>query len=220
MSNKIIFSNPLTEIKSNEVLSFRETEKYFEIIFKTSKELYTYKKESVSIVSVADISESGMKRFGYLIKLAEIIGMQNERGVNSLLEQYRSINFIPENNMLAAFLTGKLHAYEKSMKQVFIFPFGYNLSQKKAVERAFSNTLSIIEGPPGTGKTQTILNIIANAIMSGSRVAVVSSAFEAMENVYEKLQKHKFDFIAAKLGNFENIKSFIESQTALPDMSG
>lgn len=60
-------------------------------------------------------------------------------------------------------------------KEFTIFPFGFNISQKQAVDKALENNLSIIEGPPGTGKTQTILNIIANAVIRGESVAVVSS---------------------------------------------
>ena len=40
--------------------------------------------------------------------------------------------------------------------------------------------------PNGTGKTQTILNIIANAVLNGQSVAVVSSNNAATKNVYEK----------------------------------
>ena len=76
----------------------------------------------------------------------------------------------------------------------------------------------IIEGPPGTGKTQTILNIIANAVMRGKSVAIVSSNNSATANIQEKLKKYKVDFIAAYLGNSENKSKFIESQMRLPDM--
>src|SRR3546814_4457245 len=48
-----------------------------------------------------------------------------------------------------------------------IYPFGVNESQLAAVERAFSAQISAIEGPPGTGKTQTILNILANILLRG-----------------------------------------------------
>ena len=81
------------------------------------------------------------------------------------------------------------------------------------------NQISIIEGPPGTGKTQTILNIIANAVMRGESVAVVSSNNSATANVLEKLKKNGVDFIAAPLGNSSNKEAFIESQNPnLPDM--
>ena len=87
------------------------------------------------------------------------------------------------------------------------FPFGFNLSQRNAVNTAFANNLSVIEGPPGTGKTQTILNIIANAILNGQSVAVVSSNNSATKNVYEKLEKNGVEFIAAFLEILKTKKS-------------
>ncbi|KPX54874.1 ATP-binding protein, partial [Pseudomonas amygdali pv. photiniae] len=86
-----------------------------------------------------------------------------------------------------------LHAYCKGQHGKlessgnFIFPFGLNESQLQAVEQAFLSQISVIEGPPGTGKTQTILNIIANILLQGKTVAVVSNNNSAVENVYEKL---------------------------------
>ncbi|WP_189022528.1 AAA domain-containing protein [Paenibacillus albidus] len=48
------------------------------------------------------------------------------------------------------------------------------LSQKIALDQAFRSKISIIEGPPGTGKTQTILNILANlAVLQLSRGAFI-----------------------------------------------
>lgn len=99
------------------------------------------------------------------------------------------------------------------------YPFGFNLSQKQAVDYALCNPISIIEGPPGTGKTQTILNILANAVMRGESVAVVSGNNTATANVLEKLKKYGVDFIAAPLGNSANREAFIASQDPqLPDM--
>lgn len=101
----------------------------------------------------------------------------------------------------------------------WFFPFGFNLSQLNAVNKAFTNNLSVIEGPPGTGKTQTILNIVANAILNGQSVAVVSSNNSATKNVYEKLEKNGIEFIAALLGNSQNKKEFISSQKEIPNLS-
>src|SRR5690606_11063845 len=83
----------------------------------------------------------------------------------------------------------------------------------------FMHRLSIIEGPPGTGKTQTILNIIANAILNKQSVAVVSSNNSATQNVYEKLEKNNIEFVSALLGNAKNKEDFIESQKEVPDLS-
>lgn len=121
--------------------------------------------------------------------------------------------------MLGAFLTGRLAKKEARELVEPIYPFGLNLSQKIAVDNALKNKLSIIEGPPGTGKTQTILNIIANIVMRGQSVAVVSSNNSATKNVLEKLEKNNVDFIAAYLGSNANKAEFIKSQCERPDLS-
>lgn len=72
---------------------------------------------------------------------------------------------------------------------------------------------------PGTGKTQTILNIIANAIMNRQSRSVVSSNNSAVNNIYEKLEKAGLECKTAVLGSNENKQAFIESQKALPDLS-
>ena len=72
------------------------------------------------------------------------------------------------------------------------------------------NSISIIEGPPGTGKTQTILNIIANVVARGQSVAIVSGNNSATENVQEKLEEYGFGFMTSLLGNYQNRKDFFE----------
>lgn len=96
--------------------------------------------------------------------------------------------------------------------ETIIYPFGSNLSQMEAVDKALSNQLSLIEGPPGTGKTQTILNIIANLIMQDKTVLVTSPNNEATKNVFDKLSEEGFGFIVALLGRRDNVKAFVESQ--------
>lgn len=104
--------------------------------------------------------------------------------------------------------------------ETFIYPFGCNESQKLAVETALRNSISIVEGPPGTGKTQTILNIIANLILQNKTVAIVSNNNSAVFNVREKLIKYGYGMVVASLGNNENKASFfdnIEEQTVSDD---
>lgn len=48
---------------------------------------------------------------------------------------------------------------------------------------------------PGTGKTQTILNIIANVVRSEKTVVVVSNNNSATRNVAKKLEKKNAAFL-------------------------
>src|SRR3546814_5746598 len=45
----------------------------------------------------------------------------------------------------------------------------------------------VLEGPPGTGKSQTIANIIAHNLGLGRRVLFVSEKMAALEVVYRRL---------------------------------
>ena len=93
-----------------------------------------------------------------------------------------------------------------------IYPFGGNASQQRAIQAAFGNQISIIQGPPGIGKTQTILNIVANLVVQEKTVLVVSNNNSAIENVVEKLEKQGLGFLTALLGSRERKTAFVETQ--------
>lgn len=189
------------------------------IVFKNSSKEFSYGKNRARIVRTAVSGDKAFSVFNYLQEIADTVGLKTEEGDNILSRSYNSISQIPEDCTLANFLNGSLPARNGNATNPDFFPFGFNLSQRSAVNTAFVHNLSIIEGPPGTGKTQTILNIIANAILNGQSVAVVSSNNSATKNVYEKLEKNGVEFIAALLGNSQNKKEFIGSQKEIPDLS-
>lgn len=69
-----------------------------------------------------------------------------------------------------------------------------NPRQIEAVHKALHFPFSIIKGPPGTGKTETILRIVALAVAQGQSVAVVSTNKAAVENVDQKLEREALRF--------------------------
>ena len=157
--------------------------------------------------------------FQYLCEIAEKIGLMVE-GRNILKLNYDKVKEIRGNSVLRDYLEQRPVQIKEKIDRTIIYPFGFNLSQKEAVENAMKGKVSLIEGPPGTGKTQTILNILANAVMNDETVAVVSNNNTATENVFEKLQKYDLSFLAAQLGNSENRERFIENQQlAIPKVS-
>lgn len=66
-------------------------------------------------------------------------------------------------------------------------PVSADSSQLEAVYEAVSEKSFILHGPPGTGKSQTITNIIANALYQGKRVLFVAEKMAALSVVQKRL---------------------------------
>lgn len=150
-----------------------------------------------------------------IAKYAKVKEENTEKSQNGtfLEKEYSKLHSVPKESVLEYFLNKKKLKKPQKEKIDLIYPFRFNLSQKEAVSNVYKSNISIIEGPPGTGKTQTILNIIANlAIMQNKTVAVVSNNNEAVKNVKEKLEKNGYGFILADLGRKEKRKEFFENQ--------
>ncbi|CAM4096122.1 AAA domain-containing protein [Saccharibacillus endophyticus] len=133
-----------------------------------------------------------------------------------LRKQMRHLNSINQDSPLFTYLSQSKVSSRSTEEYESIFPFRFNLSQYEAVRQALKSSISVIEGPPGTGKTQTILNILANLVINNKSVAVVSSNNAAVQNVKEKLEAAGYGFLVASLGNLKNQKRFFD---ALPNVS-
>ena len=211
----VVYHNKQALSQVYKILDFGE---YVRICFESGYRK-VYGKNELSIEQSVLVNPDAQNVFAYLKRLAEIVSVSDEDESTFLSRQYAKLSFVKPNSVLAKYLIPTPLNSPKT-KHVPIFPFGFNLSQKDAAEKALNEQISIIEGPPGTGKTQTILNIIANAVMNGKTVAVVSNNNSATANVLEKLQKYGVDFIAAYLGNKANKDKFFADQTLnYPDMT-
>lgn len=77
-------------------------------------------------------------------------------------------------------------AAEKDASKVYL-PLSCDSSQLKAVMLADRDVSFVLHGPPGTGKSQTITNIIANSIAKGKRVLFVAEKLAALSVVKKRL---------------------------------
>ncbi len=126
-----------------------------------------------------------------------------------LKQQMKQLNFVHPESVLSRYLNRQKIEIRTPDTNSIIFPFRFNLSQKAALEKALTHSISVIEGPPGTGKTQTILNLIANLVaVQGKSVAVVSNNNEAVKNIIEKMAKEGYGFLTALLGKKSNQDRF------------
>lgn len=67
-------------------------------------------------------------------------------------------------------------------------PIPADSSQLSAVADAVGGRTFVLEGPPGTGKSQTITNLLAHAMVSGRRVLFVAEKRAALDVVKKRLE--------------------------------
>lgn len=205
------------------------------LIFRNG-ESYSYPVENNGDIEICDIKKNIVRAASVIDYFKEILGNtgevsfdipaeeienKNPNQISSeiLLKALDGIDLQESRSVLSNYIDGINPAVTTS-SETLIYPFGCNESQKLAVETSLRNSISIVEGPPGTGKTQTILNIIANLIVQDKTVAIVSNNNSAVFNVREKLEKYGYGMVEASLGNKNNKETFfdnISEQTINPD---
>jgi len=218
-SEEIDISDQIVFLDGSQVYDCVKLERYEDFIFlydkKNNKTIVD--KEKILLVDSCFVDEEIKSTFDYLSRISEVINVID--GKKLLYEQMKKINKPSMDSVLTTYLGKKEIKSRTYNTDEIIFPFGVNASQKRAAEMALSNQISVIEGPPGTGKTQTILNIIANIVKDDCCVGIVSSNNSAMMNVQEKLTKYGYGFLTSKLGSLDNQKTFFNhKQTELPSM--
>ncbi len=192
---KVFFKNNTTKLYNESEISIEQNL----LSEEQNRNIFLYLKEMASHLKMSDITK---------------LEFNNYKEDDFLEKVYNKISFVSEKSILRFFLSARNDCNEFSSLNKFLYPFSFNLSQQEAVYNAFNNRISVIEGPPGTGKTQTILNIIVNAILQNKTIAVLSNNNSATNNVYEKLEKEGLSHLAAKLGNKDNINNFFKEQTS------
>ncbi|HEY8419442.1 MAG TPA: DUF4011 domain-containing protein [Clostridia bacterium] len=78
---------------------------------------------------------------------------------------------------------------ERWLKEEIILPIEADSSQLEAIYYANQDMSFVLHGPPGTGKSQTITNIIANALLKGKRVLFVAEKMAALSVVKNRLEE-------------------------------
>lgn len=184
--------------------------KYIRII-KSNGYADTIIKSDFSVIANGMRNEKIGNILSYLKNISQYMADKPEDEIY-LKKELEQIKFIHPESVLNLYLNQQEFERTTTSDNKIIFPFRFNLSQRKALENALSSQISVIEGPPGTGKTQTILNIIANLVaVYGKTVAVVSNNNEAVKNVLEKMEKKGYDFLLALLGRTSNQEKFFEN---------
>jgi very-short-patch-repair endonuclease len=79
-------------------------------------------------------------------------------------------------------------------------PAPLNAEQRIAVRQALTESLTVITGPPGTGKSQVVTSILVNAAWRGLRVLFASKNNKAVDVVMERMNSLSPQPILLRLG--------------------
>ncbi len=91
-----------------------------------------------------------------------------------------------------------------------IFPIlPFDASQTEALLHINSGNSLVIKGPPGTGKSQTIVNIIATMVAQGKKVLFVSEKKQAGQVVYNRLKSNKLSSLCWLIHDAKEDKKMI-----------
>lgn len=93
-----------------------------------------------------------------------------------------------------------------------VLPINADSSQLEAIYEAMHNKTFILHGPPGTGKSQTITNIIANALYKGKRVLFVAEKMAALSVVQTRLSAIGLAPFCLELHSNKTKKTYVISQ--------
>ncbi|MCI5055441.1 MAG: PhoH family protein, partial [Flavobacteriales bacterium] len=124
--------------------------------------------------------------------------------LNDLRDQYSF------SKLLKSVLLKKELEKNEAITDEIIVPADLSLAQTKAIKNSQDYDVSIINGPPGTGKSFTIAAMAINAFANGQSVLISSKSDRAISVIQSKLKSHfHLGEIAVLAGTSRSSKSSV-----------
>ncbi|MCY6959223.1 AAA domain-containing protein [Clostridium brassicae] len=112
-------------------------------------------------------------------ELNNIINEVDENGVIP-----NSIRALVEDN--TDYENKDFNEWQESIEEI-LFPLPYSQAQKEVVKKIGKSFGVVIEGGPGTGKSQTIVNLICHFLAHNKRVLVTSQSDKSLKMLFKKI---------------------------------
>lgn len=191
--------NPFTDFKTGDIVKLQEMNKSEKDnekdkdkdkdndIFNIDGVVSKSSNEKINIVISKDCDEiwSNNSKF-WIVKIS------NESTYKRMESTLRKLNEFKPNS-ITDILTGEKKYIPKSKTSIDSWNNEFlNDSQKDAIEFAIGNEICIIHGPPGTGKTSTLIELILqlkNRI--NGRILITAASNIAADTILEKLSHYE-----------------------------
>jgi signal recognition particle GTPase len=86
----------------------------------------------------------------------------------------------------------------------FLFPLPYNAEQLAIAQKLKTQDAVTVKGPPGTGKSHTIANLVANYVAEGKTILIVSQNAKALSVIKDKLPNDLQELTVSLVNNASN----------------
>ncbi|KAF8044012.1 hypothetical protein BT93_A2098 [Corymbia citriodora subsp. variegata] len=151
-------------------------------------------KDSSITVAFDDIPEEGLNSPLRLEKVANEVTYRRLK--DALIQLSKVVQKGPAADLVPVLFGERPPAFSK--KDTAVHPFNTNLdhSQKDAVSKALSSkNVFLLHGPPGTGKTTTVVEIILQEVKRGSKILACAASNIAVDNIVERLASHRVKLV-------------------------
>ena len=159
--------------------------------------------------NVENMALLGLFSFGQFVMWNDLRNrtedLKQHKVVNSLLEG--RMTWEAEDTGITAEKIDELYKPED-----MAVPLSADSSQMVAIATASLGQSFVLHGPPGTGKSQTITNMIANALYQGKSVLFVAEKMAALSVVQNRLSKIGLDPFCLELHSNKANKTAVLSQ--------
>lgn len=99
-------------------------------------------------------------------------------------------------------------------EEQILTPFSVDESQENIIRSVKMGRSVVVQGPPGSGKSQLICNLMADFASQGKRVLLVCQKRAALDVVYQRLKSVGMDAFVALIHDFKNDRSELYRQVA------
>ncbi|HEV7380601.1 MAG TPA: AAA domain-containing protein [Dyadobacter sp.] len=103
---------------------------------------------------------------------------------------------------------------DKIREEDIFTPFDLDSSQEKIILSIKAGNSVVVQGPPGSGKSQLICNLMADFAARGKRVLLVCQKRAALDVVYKRLSDMGIDKFTALIHDFKNDRPQLYQQLA------
>ncbi|EPS68645.1 hypothetical protein M569_06123, partial [Genlisea aurea] len=151
-------------------------------------------KDSSIAVAFDDIPEEGLNSSLRLEKVANEVTYNRMK--ETLIQLSKGVLKGPAADLVPVLFGERPPAVTN--KEIKFTPVNQNLdhSQQSAVTKALSSKdIFLLHGPPGTGKTTTVVEIILQEVKHGSKILGCAASNIAVDNIVERLVPHRVKLV-------------------------